>query len=172
MRWIALTLVAACSGTSDLTCALLADPGNCWAQASAAMAACMPARATPATLAADRKSCTFGDGVVVTFDAPLPTDTTALDHLTFSVGTCGHFTDTFMNHMELDAGGHHVVSELLGGKDFELHCDSTTYATNFDTLFTCQPPSRAPTDGFSVMGNNFMFTLASVSTPAPLFTCN
>ncbi|MDB4956332.1 MAG: hypothetical protein JWO36_3901, partial [Myxococcales bacterium] len=74
--------------------------------------------------------------------------------------------------LELTVEGKTVVAELLPGGPFQLECpNGTTYSTSFDTLFTCQPPSRAPTDSFDVMSNSFMFTLSSVSTPSPLFTC-
>lgn len=177
----ALLLLAACGGgggdgTTELTCDLLAQPTNCWATAAQALAACLPARATPAMLAADRASCTFTDGARVVFDAPLPMATTDLHRLAFTVeasgATCAAFTDTFMNRMELTGGGATVVSTLLAGQRFELQCDGgPTYETAFSTLFTCQPPAVAPTDGFEVTSTGVTFTLVSVATPGPLFTC-
>ena len=178
MRGLAIVVVVvpACSGNETLTCDLLAQPTNCWATAAAAAAACLPMRATPAMLAADRSSCTFSDGVRVVFDAPLPLQTTGLDHLTFTVqsggATCAKFVDTFHNRMELTAGGKTVISELLPGSHFQLECDGgPTYETDFSVLFTCRPPSVAPTDGFDVTSTQFMFTITSVSTPGTLFTC-
>jgi len=99
----------------------------------------------------------------------------ALDHLTFTVtapGCSWSFTDTFHNHMELTIGNKTEISELEPGGTFELHCDDgTTYATKFDTLFTCASPARAPTDGFDVQPASFQFTLSAVNAPTPLFTC-
>ena|SRR5687767_9514780 len=171
---VGLLLFTACGG-EELTCELLADPNNCWAKASAAMAACIPTRATPGTLAADRKTCSFPDGVRVVFDTPLPTDTFDLERLAFDVeanGTrCARFVDTFANRMELTAGGETVISELHPNRDFHLHCPDEDYETSFDTLFTCRPPAYAPTDGFDVTATSFMFSLSATTTPGVLFSC-
>lgn len=171
---LASLALASCGG-SDLTCDLLAEPTNCWATAAEAMAACMPARGTPATLATDRASCTFSDGVRVVFDAPLPNSVFDLDRLGFSIeangATCARFVDTFMNRMELTADGDTVVSELLPGKDFHLRCPGEDFSTNFDTLFTCTPPAVPPTDGFDVDATTFTFSLSAVTTPGELFRC-
>ncbi len=131
--------------------------------------------ATPGTLSADRKTCSWPDGSTVAFDAPLPTDTSLLDHLSFAfTGSAGawQFTDTFMNKMELEVAGKLEVSQLLPDKTFELVCDDgTTYSTSFDTLFKCQAPARAPTDGFEVTATSFSFTISAVGVASPLFTC-
>src|SRR5687768_15859967 len=91
--------LGACGG-ADLTCELLADPTNCWAEAAAALKACLPAGTTPATLASDRASCSFADGTRIVFDAPLPTSNFDLEGLGFTIerdgATCGRFVDTFM----------------------------------------------------------------------------
>jgi hypothetical protein len=179
MRWCAVAVLAAlagCDNAQSLTCELLADPANCWAQAASALAACLPDRALPGTLAADRTSCGFADGALVTFDAALPSDTSGLERLAFTIGsggtTCGRFVDTFANRMELTAGGKTVVSELLGGRQFHLRCDGgPDYQADFDLLFTCTTPYSAPTDGFNVTATTFEFSISAVSTPGVLFTC-
>jgi hypothetical protein len=177
MRFVLILALAACGSSQDLTCALLADPNNCWAQASLAMAACVPARATPATLAADRGSCTFTDGVVVTFDAPLPTSLLDFHGVSFTVtangAMCGRFVDQGMNKLDLSAGAQSATAQLHPDHTFELACgNGTSYAADFDLLFTCQAPARAPTDGFDVpTQTSFTFSLSSVSTPGTLFTC-
>lgn len=167
---------AACGGSEELTCELLADPGNCWASATARAAACLPSRGTPGTLSADRKTCTWPDGARVTFDTPLPNDTLELERLAFDVtgpdGCAWRFVDTFENRMELTVDGATEVSQLHPGGEFELACsDGTSYTADFDLLFTCQPPARAPTDGFEVTPTSFQFTLSAVDAPIPLFTC-
>jgi hypothetical protein len=169
-------LAVGCGGGDELTCELLADEGNCWATAAAELAACMPGRATPATLEADRGSCTFADGVTVVFDTPLPMDTQQLERLEFSVMTngseCGRFVDTFMNRMELTGGGETVVSELLPGSEFHLRCADGDFSSSFDLLFDCAAMGiPAPTDGFEVTPTSFAFTVTSVSTPGELFRC-
>lgn len=178
MRAAAVALVlagAGCSGSDPLTCTQLADPTNCWATAAARAAACIPMRATPATLAADRASCSFSDGTRVVFDAPLPTDQLSLDHLSYTLvaadgSTCASFTDTFADKLELTAGGPTVTSTLHPDKTFELDCgDGRDFTTSFDTLFACS--ADAPTDGFQVDATSVTITLVSSATPGPLFSC-
>jgi hypothetical protein len=132
--------------------------------------------ATPGTLSADRTQCTWSDGSKVVFDAPLPDDTSQLDHLSFTVtgSSCTwSFTDTFMNKMILTVDGKTEVSQLHPGGTFELACDNgTSYETDFDTLFTCAGSGgRAPTDGFEVTPTSVSFTISAVNAPTPLFTC-
>ncbi len=177
MRWIALFVVlAACGGSDDLTCAVLADPNNCWAAAAAEATTCLAMHATPGTLSADRTQCTWSDGSKVTFDAPLPDDTAQLDHLSFTATgpNCSwSFTDTFMNKMILTVDGKTEVSQLHPDQTFELSCDNgTSYETDFDNLFTCAGSgARAPTDGFEVTPTSVSFTISAVNAPVPLFTC-
>jgi hypothetical protein len=175
MRLVVACLLVGCGGSDELTCELLADPGNCWAEAASAMAACMPARAMPATLAADRTSCTFDDGVRVVFDTPLPTDTIDLERLAFSIEVdgveCARFVDTFSNRMELTGGGETVVSELTGGT-FRLACPDQDFESSFDLLFTCTVSGSAPTDGFDVRPDGFTFSISAVTTPGEMFRCD
>jgi len=175
MRRAAVFLaLVACGGSEDLTCSLLADPTNCWADATARAAACVPA--TPGTLSADRKQCTWPDGSKVTFETPLPNATIDLERLAFDVtgasGCAWRFVDTFANRMELTVDGKTEVSQLHPDRQFELACSSgTSYESEFDLLFTCQAPARAPTDGFEVTATSFQFTLSAVDARTPLFTC-
>lgn len=157
-----------------LTCEILSDPGNCWAEAAGAAAACLPKGET-AVLAPDRASCGFSDGTKVVFDEPLPSDTLMLERLAFSIekngSSCARFVDTFENRMELTAGSLGAVSELHPGSAFHLHCDDgPTYKADFSLLFTC-PPNTAPTDGFSVEPDLVTFLISSVATPGELFRC-
>jgi hypothetical protein len=160
--------------TEALTCELLSDPGNCWAEAAGAAAACLP-KGEVGILAADRGSCTFSDGARVIFDEPLPSDTVMLERLAFTIekssSTCARFVDTFENRMELKAGSLGAVSELHAGSEFHLHCDAgDSYKADFMVLFTC-PPNTAPTDGFSVEPDLVTFLISSVATPGELFRC-
>jgi hypothetical protein len=172
-----LVLLAACGGggSDDLTCDLLQDPTNCWATAAAAAAACVPGATESGVLADDRASCTFSDGSRVVFDEPLPTDIFDLERLAFTLvdvdgADCARFVDTFANRMELEAGGAAIVSELHPGEQFHLHCPDTTYEAAFDLLFTC-PAFSAPTDGFDVDATMVTFSISSVATQTPIFTC-
>jgi hypothetical protein len=174
MRWTLLLLLAACGGSDPLTCAQLADPNNCWAKAAAFAVSAMPMPTAPGALAADRMSCSWPDGTLVTFDTALPTDNLSLDHLAFTVTSPRgdwKFVDTFMNHMELTANGKTETSTLASGT-FTLGCDNgSSYSTDFNNLFKCTAPARAPTDGFMVTATSFQFTISAVNAPSPLFTC-
>ena len=178
MRHAIVLVLAACGGgDDDLTCELLASPDNCWASAAAELAACLPPNTMPGTLAADRTSCDFANGARVVFDEALPMDTFDLERLGFTITangqTCGRFIDTFSNRMELTARGDTIVSELHPDREFHLHCDGTTYTSTFDLLFDCAAEGAPPpTDGFDVTATTVMFTISSVATPSPLFTCN
>ena len=175
MRVVVLAALAACGGSSDLTCKQLADPNNCWAKAATEATACIAMRAQPGLYSPDRSMCTWSDGTTVTFDAPLPTTKMALDHLAFDVTgpACSwSFTDTFHNHMELTVGNKTETATLSNGT-FTLGCDDgTDYSTAFNTLFTCAAPARAPTDGYDLSATMFQFTLSAVNAPTPLFTCS
>lgn len=168
-----LVALMGCGG-EDLTCELLADPTNCWASAASEAAACLPLHTEVATMSADRTRCEYSDGSYVEFDAPLPTDPFDFERLALTAhgdGCTWRFVDTFANRMELTTSEGTVVAELHDGESFHLHCPDTTYESSFDLLFTCQPPARAPTDGFDVDATTFTFTIASVSTPTPLIQC-
>lgn len=169
---LAVLMGAGCGG-KELTCEHLADPGNCWAQTAAALRACLPAGTAPGTLASDRASCSFPDGTRILFEGPLPTDNFALERFAFTIerggATCGSFVDTFMNRMEVSAGGLSAVSQLHPDREFELSCGGDSYTTEFDTLFECA--QVAPTDGFEVTPTSVSFTIVSATTPGELFRC-
>jgi hypothetical protein len=161
--------------TETLSCEVIQDPENCWADAAADVAACVPAGEV-GVLAPDRASCTFSDGSRVVFDQPMPEfDTGFIDFESLGItfekngSTCARFVDTFQNRMELEAGDKAAVSELHAGGDFHLHCEGgPSYATDFSTMLTeC---GTGPTDGFSVEPV-VEFRIVSVATPDPIFQC-
>jgi hypothetical protein len=172
---VLLLVLVGCGGAEELTCEILEDPGNCWAAAAAAAAACLPPATEAGVLAADRESCSWSDGTRVVFEGPLPSATQELERLAFTIerggAECASFVDTFMNRMELRAGGLGADSELHAGGEFHLHClDGTDYEADFGLLFTCAPYS-APTDGFEVTPTSVSFTISAVTTPGELFRC-
>jgi hypothetical protein len=168
--------LAGCGGSSELTCEVLKDPSNCWAEAALALKECFPADAT-GVLAADRGSCTFDEGTVVVFDSPLPTDDWDLEELAFDVERdgepCARFVDTFRNRMELTTEGRMVVAELHAGSEFHVHCPGgPTYESSFSALFDCAAEGAPPpTDGFTVEPNVVEFMISSITTPGLIFTC-
>lgn len=172
---VLMTVIVGCgSGSSGLTCEFLADPGNCWAEAAAAAAACLPPATETGVLAVDRASCSFADGTRVLFDDPLPNDTMDLERLGFTIETggsaCARFLDTFENRMELEAGDLSAVAELHSGGKFELSCNGKSYKSDFSLLFECAPGTQ-PTDGFEVSADLVTFSISAVTTPGELFRC-
>jgi len=158
--------------TAELTCDYLSDPSNCWASAASELATCLPAGEV-GVLDTGRDQCSFSNGAMVRFDAPLPETTDDLESFAFTIEhdgeTCGRFVDTFENRMELEAGSWSVVSELRSS--FELDCgDGESYATDFSALFDCMAGTQ-PTDGFAVTPTGVSFSIASTSTPGELFSC-
>jgi hypothetical protein len=146
MRWMIVLVLAGCGGAghAELTCAMLADPNNCWAAAAAEATNCLAMHATTGVLSADRTTCTWSDGSTLTFDVPLPMTTMDLDHLSFTVNAPGcswSFTDTFMNRMELTVGGEREVSQLHPDHTFELACHDGTMGSRSRQLASC---SRSP----------------------------
>ena len=73
--WLWVGLMSACSssgtdgGTLDMSCPLQAM--TCWSDAVTEAQACVPGE--NGVLGPDRKTCTFGDGTVATFDEPVAT---------------------------------------------------------------------------------------------------
>ena len=59
-------------GSDELCDWLTGD--NCWKQSLVAAQACLPGEGVVGTFSADRSSCTYSDGTVVEFAAPVPPD--------------------------------------------------------------------------------------------------
>ncbi len=97
-----------------------------------------------------------------------------LERFGFTIETdgsrCARFLDTFANRLELEAGGHSVVSQLHPGHKFELDCGDKSYTADYGLLFECASGSQ-PTDGFEVAPDLVYFMIISVSTPGELFRC-
>jgi hypothetical protein len=178
---VLLLLVLSGCSSSKLTCGLLKDDSNCWAEAALATSECLPSGEV-GLLSADRTSCTFSGGARVVFDAPLPTDDfglTNLDELGVTLErsdgtTCARFVDTHENRQELTAGGDVVVTELHSGTTFHLHCgDGHTYETSFDSLIACASDGTTPlpSGGVTVTPESVDFRVASVATPDTIFRC-
>jgi len=160
--------------TELLTCDLLQDPTNCWAMAAAEVRGCLPTDTRDGTLSSDRTACIFADGTEVRFETALPSSADELTRLSFRVldpggVVCATVTDTFDNRIVVE-GEAAAVSELRGGDDFVLTCGGRQFEASFDDLFAC-PAGTQPTNSFVVEPDEVSFSLWSVTTPGPLFTC-
>ena len=177
---VGVGLLAGCG--SDLTCALLEDPNNCYATEAAALAACIPLGATvTATLSDDRTTCTFLDGVTVVFDQPLTelfAEANSEYGISFNVyapdgSTCGHlyWIENASNVLEITVGNQSVGFETpLDGDDWRLTCPSHTYTASAGNQLACQSPTVV-VPGVAYSDLPFTIFLESVATPSPLFTC-
>ena len=182
VHWIlAVWLVGCGGGEEELTCEFLANPENCWADAAAAVRACLPADPEIAVFESDRRSCGFSDGTRVVFDETLPQFvediSQELEDLGFIIEkdgeTCGRFVDRLENRMEMEAGELSAVAELHSNRDFHVHCgDGSTLSANFDRIFDCAAEGiPGPTDGFDLEPTFVSFSISSVTTPGELFRC-
>lgn len=173
MRSLVLLLVLGCGGgTDELTCAVLEDPANCWARAAVALADCMPARATPAAMSADRRTCTFTDGVTATFDEPLGMASADFANgFAFTVEAngvqCARYTTNLDDLQTLTVTT--TVSVALSSDDqLHLSCADGEFVSDLDTVFDCPHP---PTLGLLLDAPAVGFFVSSVATPDALFRC-
>jgi hypothetical protein len=148
----AVTIVVAGCGSSSappgntIDCTFL-SANNCWKTTVQAAATCLPAKTDPpGTLSADNTTCTFANGIVVTFDSPivLPSPAGSMPAWNFSVtnngGPCLRLQESDANHkvVTTTAG---KVSVTTDPDSYGITCpDGTSYSTttaNALGLLTC-----------------------------------
>jgi len=182
MQRAALTLLVLAGCSDDLTCELLADPSNCFAQTAAAFETCMPMRATPAKLSADGRTCTFADGVYVVFNAPVPQlNGWVLSGISFTVyapddSACGsvYYYSNTNDRLQVVHGSQSAVWKTpldYPASGYELACGSQTYTASSDASFQqCETRPVVPYFDFS-RSPPYTFTLSSAASQSPLFIC-
>jgi len=166
--------LGACSPANDLTCELLANPSNCFAQTTAAVAACMPMRATPATLSADKMTCTFADGVYVV----LPIGQNETQGIRYEIhsadgSVCGRvaYASNVSDLIQVSRGAELAEWETpYDNFPYRLTCPSHTYTNANGGLAACYA-SMPQFIGTAVIGTGASVTVVSAATPSPLFTC-
>jgi hypothetical protein len=160
---------------------MMASTTNCFAEQALAFAACMPMRATPATLGADQMTCTFQDGVRVVLNTPISNiqteeqeGGTMLTVYNSDGSTCGQLT------VQVTSGGDFIgVNDCGWNMDFpdntyQLYCASKTYSASMTKIADCKPPVQLPAFDFvepEMPGSAFLFSLSSAATSSTLFTC-
>jgi hypothetical protein len=188
---VGVLMLAGCSGP-ELTCELMADPTNCFAEQAAALAACMPMRATPAALSADETTCTFADGVRLVFNTTVSSfqqkqqaggakltvynsNGSVCGELVAEV-TSGGYQIAINNGVDLNDGAEWNMNYDVGTDD--LQCTSKIYTASMSDINAC--PSAATLPGFgytcpvmigSLASPPYSFTLTSATTSGTLFTC-
>jgi hypothetical protein len=173
---VAIVVVAlvGCSNPPELTCALLADPSNCFAQQAAALAACIPMRAMPGMLSSDQMTCTFADGVYIEFSTPLPsTDVYSGAGLRMTVyapdgSTCGSlYYDESSDGALISVNKAAIWDEFGGSDSVKLYCPSNkTYEGGLSALKECGPYVDV-----SLSSSTNSVTLRRTPASVPLFTC-
>lgn len=178
---------AGCGGSSaSLDCAYLASDNNCWKTTAAAASSCLPLEAEVGVLSADRSTCTYASGDVVTFTPPLvlplpstPTPTWNFTVKTGSGASCLAYQDDGNGAVTLTAEGQTVQETTPGGLSIALSCpDGKTYSnSNAFSLLSC--PDAGLFGGLPGIGWSSSDTSVSVSlvgTSAaygsiPVFNC-
>lgn len=165
----ALALLAAACGDEDesgkLTCAWLLDEGNCWRQTVRAAERCLPAEDEVGTFSPDRSSCSYEDGVRVSFARPFTDRTVGHGELVwdFTVERDGATCVDFVEHGDAGItlttpGGTLRVEKLLAG--MAVVCpDGSRYAGGtellecaFDTLPGTARYTTSGSAAFSAVG--------------------
>lgn len=161
--------------SEPLTCDLLQDATNCWATTAAQVRGCLPGDSSDGILSSDRTACLFADGTEVRFETALPVTADELTRLSFRVvepggAVCATVTDDFDNRIVIE-GETTAVSELQSSERFVLTCGGDIYEASFEEVSAC-PAGTQPTDSFVVQPDEVSFSLWSVTTPGPLFSCS
>lgn len=170
---LALVAVAGCARDYDLTCKLLNDPSNCFAQQAAALAACIPMSATATgTLSADQKTCTFPDGVYITFAQAFPrTCLYQPDGLHLSVHNPDGSVCGGLYYVESSSGPIIGLSQSVGWEPEDeglttvlLRCPTHTYAARIEDVDSCGPY-------VALSGTEVVIAQGDPRSSTRLFTC-
>ena len=170
--------------SGSLDCAYLASD-NCWKTTASAASSCLPSESEIGVLSADRSSCTYASGDVVTFTPPLvlPLPSTATWNFTVktsSGASCLAYQDDGNGTIILTVQGQTVKETTPGGLSIALSCpDGKTYSNpNAFTILSC--PDAGLFDGLPGAGWSYTNTSVSLSLTAtsttnslgqPVFNC-
>ena len=146
----AIPLAIGCSGgdsssSASLDCAWLAG-NNCWKSTLSQVESCLPPKGETGSFSADKKTCTYASGAVVTFDSalvlPLPDDPIWSFTVTSGGQECLRYQDTSSDALTLTVNGQTFTESASGGSLVVSCPDQTTFAnSNPFELLSC------PADG-------------------------
>ncbi len=143
---------AGCSSSdatpAALDCAYVTSADNCWKKSVAALATCVPPAASVGTFSADKKTCTFANGALVTFD---PAFDPAASSWSFTITNggvqCLHYANQGSAGMSLTTSLGTISEVISGGATVTVTCpDGTVRAGNGLSLLSC------PIDGGAASG--------------------
>jgi hypothetical protein len=136
------SLSAGCSSDPPLDCAWLASD-NCWKMTASAAVSCLPDSTTFGTFSADKKTCSYAGGAVVTFATPvtlpLPSSPTWDFTLTNGGQTCLRYVETNSGGLTLTVNGKSFSEAPMGSMGLSVTCpDGKRYSTdNAFNLLAC-----------------------------------
>jgi hypothetical protein len=161
------------SGSNTLDCAYLASE-NCWKTTAAAASSCLPPSSETGVLSADRSTCTYASGDVVTFTPPLVLPLPSTPSWNFTVKTssgasCLAYQDNGNGAISLTADGQTVKEATPGGLAIALTCpDGKTYSNqNAFTILSCPDAGLLgglPGVGWSSSDTSVSLSLIGTST--------
>jgi hypothetical protein len=180
--------IAACSSSSNsggsgagaggLDCAWLAGD-NCYKQAVAASASCLPAMGDKGVLSQDATTCTYPSGQVVTFDEPLvlpaPLETKWKFTITSQGQMCLRWVEGSQQGQFTLTTGAGTFTENTTGFGLELTCPDGHSVSNSNALelFGCEGglPAFPGTEWTSSDTSVSLGLLGTTGGLTPVFNC-
>ena len=128
------SLSVSCSSDPPLDCAWLASD-NCWKMTASSAASCLPDSNTSGTFSADKKSCTYVGGAVVTFATPLTLplpDNPTWDFTVSNDGqACLRYVENASRAITLTVNGKSFSEAPMGSMGLSVTCpDGKRYSTD------------------------------------------
>ena len=165
------SLSVGCSSDPPLDCAWLASD-NCWKMTASSAASCLPDSTTSGTFSADKKTCTYASGPVVTFATavtlPLPDNPTWDFTVSNSGQACLHYVENASGAVTLTVSGKTFSEAAMGSMGLAVTCpDGKRYSTdNAFNLLACGGNflSGLPGSSWSDSSTAVSFGLISTST--------
>lgn len=161
-----------------LDCAWL-ESNNCWKALLASAQICVPPTAESGTLSADRSSCTYASGPVLTFLPatvyPLPDNWLWEFTISRQGQTCLHHNEIADNNdFDLEVNGQTFKQRAVGAAGMSLTCpDGSVYFTaNVLPLFSCPNPAGFPITGHSVSSTGASFSFGDGVNSVEAFSCS
>jgi hypothetical protein len=155
------------SGTLD--CAFLAGD-NCWKTTASAAQSCLPSPSETGTFSADRSTCTYATGAVVTFTPPLTLpvpNTGALWNFSVANGAspCLAYKEDAGKAMTLTVMGQ-TFTESPAGTGLNVKCpDGTSFSnSNALSLFSCPGSNFGGLPGIAWAGTSTSLSVGLINT--------
>ena len=188
--WLLVAVAINCGGSSSggssgsLDCAWLASD-NCWKMTARQAESCLPPPSPSGTFSADKSTCTYATGTVVTFTPALvlPASTSTPWNFTVANGAtpCLTYKEDAGKALTLTVMGQ-TFTETPAGAGINVKCpDGSTFGTsNALPLISCPGGSLGGFPGIIYSGTSTSLSLGLINTSAdpdaggqsiPVFDC-